>query len=131
MLTGMLLVTGGCERGKNYTFKGSEQETNKVVINDCVATPDSVIVKNKKQFHWEVDNNDKATYIITFNEDNPTDDPPVVVSAKLKDKDHTAHGGLWCSKFSPDACGRYPYTLWRVIPDNSEKCPDPGVHVVP
>jgi hypothetical protein len=125
MLTGMLLVMGGCEGGENYTFKGSEQETNKVVITNCVATPDSVIVKHKKQkFHWEVEN-DEATYIITFNEDNPTDDPPVVVSATLKDKDHMAHGAFLCK------CGKYPYTMTKVTPGKSEICKDPGVHVVP
>ena len=125
MLTGMLLATGGCRGGENYTFKGSEQETNKVVITNCVATPDSVIVKHKKtKFHWEVDKNDGATYIITF-KDNPTDDPPVVVSAALKDKEHMAHGGFWCK------CGRYPYTMTKVTLDKSEECKDPGVHVVP
>jgi hypothetical protein len=132
MVTGTLLATVGCAVGTNYTFKGSEKETNVVVITNCVAEPDSVIVKNKKQFHWEVDKNDVATYIIAFDKDNPTDDPPVVVvSAKLKDKDHTAHGGFGCGTVFPDACGRYPYTLWRVTLDNSEICKDPGVHVVP
>jgi hypothetical protein len=130
MVTGALLATIGCAKGENYTFKGIEEEKDVVSITNCVATPDSVIVKNKKQVHWEV-KNDNATYIITFNGDNPTPDPPVVVSAKLQDKPHTVHGGFGCSSILPNACGRYPYTLTQVTLDNSTTCKDPGVHVGP
>jgi len=131
-VTGILIAIVGCGgRGAKYTFKGKEEEKDVVLITDCVAMPDSVIVKNKKQVHWEVDQNDKATYIIVFDIDNPTQDPPIVVSAKLHDKPHTVHGGFGCSSILPDACGRYPYTLTQVTPDNSTTCKDPGVHVGP
>jgi hypothetical protein len=102
-----------------------------VVIKDCAATPDLVRVKNKTNVHWEVDKNDKATYIITFSGGPPIQGSVPVVSASLQDNAHTVKGGMGCSSIFPSLCGTYPYKLTRVMPDASKTCPDPGVHVVP
>jgi hypothetical protein len=132
LLTGPLIILGGCAETSTYPYKGVEVETSVVVIKDCVATPDLVKVKNNTPVHWEVDRNDQATYIVAFSSgDHPIQGSTAVVSVSLPDLPHTVKGGTGCSSVLPWLCGTYPYTLTQVLPNKSTVCKDPGVHVGP
>jgi hypothetical protein len=119
-------------RGPRYTPKGQELEQDHVTVHNCVATPDSVIVRNNQHVHWEVRDDvndpDKGTYSVSFESANVIGGDIPIFSSNLPDRIHTVSTG--CTTIS--GCGQFPYRLIRSYgPGTVVVCADPGIHVVP
>lgn len=129
-----MTLWAGCGGGvAYYPFKGSEQRSDTVSIDKCVASPDSVIVPTETNLHWIVtDALDQATYTIAFTNGNPlVGHPQPTLGVNAPDPPHKVEGNFPCYTWW-DRCGKFPYTLTRKVagqPD--EVCKDPGVHVSP
>jgi hypothetical protein len=119
-------------RGAQYTPKGQELEQDHVTVHNCVATPDSVIVRNNKHVHWEVRDDvndpDKGKYIVSFESANAIAGDIPIFSSNLPDRIHTVSTG--CSTIG-SGCGQFPYRLIRLYGGETVVCQDPGIHVVP
>jgi hypothetical protein len=120
-------------RGPQYTPKGQELEQDHVTVHNCVATPDSVIVRNNRHVRWEVRDDlndpDKGKYIVSFESANAIGGDIPIFSSNLPDVSHTVNTG--CSTIG-SGCGRFPYRLVRLYEnEKAVVCDDPGIHVVP
>jgi hypothetical protein len=140
MVSGFLVLLGvlvgvliRSNRGAQYTPKGQEVEQDHVTVHNCVATPDSVIVRNNKHVHWEVRDDlndpDKGKYIVSFDSANAIGGDLPIFSSNLPDRIHTVSTG--CSSTIGSGCGQFPYHLVRLYGSDIVVCQDPGIHVVP